>query len=78
MTDIKKEDIRKKIEELEKEKTRLLEELQEAEEPKDYGSEPEEDEEADEVEEFAAGIAKGQTLRRRISEIDTELEKLRK
>lgn len=70
----KKEELRKKLEE---EKARLLKELQEVEKPKSYGSDTEdEDEETDEAEEFATGIAEGQALRQRISEIDAELEKL--
>jgi RNA polymerase-binding transcription factor DksA len=66
--------IRKK---LERERARLIKELEDLEKPKDYGEEVEEDEEADEAEEFAADIAKGQALRQRISEIDAELEKLK-
>jgi RNA polymerase-binding transcription factor DksA len=74
MTDTKKEDVRKKLEE---EKTRLLKELQAVEKPKSYGSDIEDEaEEADEAEELATGIAKGQALRQRISEIDTKLAKL--
>ncbi len=76
MTDSQKtEDIRKKLEE---EKAHLLEELKKVEQLPSYGGDTEDEaEEEDEVEEFATGLAKGQALRQRISEIDAELEKLR-
>lgn len=78
MTDFKKIENKRKKLELEEEKAKLLKELQKIEQLKDYGGDVEdESEEADEAEEFTTGLAKGQALRERISEIDAELEKLK-
>lgn len=70
----KVDDVRKTLEE---ERAKLLQGLKAAEQPKDYGGDVQDEaEEADEAEEFATGLAKGQGLRERISEIDTVLSKI--
>ncbi|MEK9180462.1 MAG: TraR/DksA C4-type zinc finger protein [Patescibacteria group bacterium] len=61
---------------LEREKLRLLAELNKTEKGEDYGSDVDIDEETDEAESFSEGLAIGQGLRERINEIDLALKRI--
>lgn len=67
-------DINKLKKQLEEERARLVKEVEAEEKPKDFGEDSDHyDEEADEAEEFGNKLAVAQTLKDRITEIDSIL-----
>ena len=72
MKNNKKEEIKKFIDELKKEKAELIEKVKKIERGTDFGDDVDGfEEEADEAEELSLSISKGNVLRTRIMEIDS-------